>query len=150
MRILKIDNKYDLKTLRQISKEVKHFDHGLRSLIEQMKDLCYEEGGAGLSAIQVGEPIRVLIYALDLNLDRFGAMVNPVIKYASYKEMSDMKEGCLSVPDKVVKIQRPKMIFISFYDGRGRNIVKKLKSPKSIIVQHEIDHLNGKLIVDYE
>ena len=146
MKIIKEPN----KLLREISEPVTTFDHTLRKFIEEMKDTCYKEGGAGLSAVQVGLTIRVLIYALDMNLNRFGAMVNPTVKYASYGEVEKLEEGCLSLPNKKVKISRPKSILVSFYDGRGKNKVKKLTGLKARIVLHEIDHLNGRLISDYE
>jgi len=142
--------KYPHNTLRQISEPVECFDQELRFFIEEMKDLCFKEGGAGLSAVQVGRPQRILIYALDGNMDRFGSMVNPVINHMSTDKMEEMREGCLSVPDKQVTIKRSTSIYIKFQDGRGKTIVKKMSGLKAVIVQHEIDHLNGKLIVDYE
>jgi len=149
-RILTVNDKNDLKTLRKISKPVEVFDHGLRFFIEELKDICYKEGGAGLSAIQVGNPIRVLIYALDMNLDRFAVMVNPVIKFASYTNVKTTEEGCLSIPKKTIHVTRPSTIMVAYQDGRGNYKIKKLKYPQSTIVQHELDHLDGKLLVDYE
>jgi len=138
------------KLLRELSEPVKTFDHALRSFIEQMKDTCYEEGGAGLSAVQVGLTVRVLIYALDTKLDRFGSMVNPQIKTSSFDKMVVIGEGCLSVPDKMIKISRPSSILISFQNGHGKYVVKRLQGLRARIVLHEIDHLNGRLITDYE
>jgi len=138
------------KLLREISEPVKIFNHALRLFIEGMKDTCYKEGGAGLSAVQVGLAVRVLIYALDSGLDRFGSMVNPVIKYANYKKTSIISEGCLSVPNKLIPISRPESILVSYQDGHGHKKTKKIAGIKARIILHEIDHLNGKLITDYE
>jgi len=146
MKIIKEPN----KLLKQLSEPVTAFDHALRKFIESMKDTCYKEGGAGLSAVQVGLTVRVLIYALDSKLDRFGVMVNPEIKFADYGKQSIIEEGCLSVPNKKIKISRPESILVSFKDGRGRTVVKRLGGLRARIVLHEIDHLNGRLITVYE
>ena len=136
--------------LNRLSMPVDVFDRELREFIEEMKDTCFRAEGAGLSAVQVGRHERILIYALDTNQDRFAVMVNPIITFADYGRQDTKEEGCLSLPGETVNVRRPKSIIVSFQDGRGVRKVKKLKDLKARIVLHEIDHLNGRLITDYE
>ena len=145
LKIIKIADDDRGSPLRQKSKKVTVFDHELRIFIEKMKDICWQNAGSGLSAVQVGRLERIIIYEKKEGV--FIAMVNPVIKKSSGH--ISMTEGCLSLPNKEVVVSRSKEIIVSFQDGRGNHKVKKLVDLKAVIVQHEIDHLKGKLIIDY-
>ena len=122
-------------------------DDGVREFIESMKETMIDANGIGLAAPQVGRNIRVIV--VKLQYGDIQEMINPAIKWYS-DHVVKIEEGCLSVPGKYVELIRPSKISISFQDLSGKYKRWKLKSLEARIVQHEIDHLDGVLMTDYE
>jgi peptide deformylase len=117
------------------------------TLIQDLKDTLESVGGLGLAANQIGRNLSVCVCKIN---DNVFTMINPVITNAS-DEMELSEEGCLSLPDVVVKIQRHNNIEVSFVnpDSNWEYETMKFDFPNSVIPQHEIDHLNGRIMIDY-
>ena len=136
--------------LRQTSAPIERVDEDLRRLIDDMLETMYDAPGVGLAAIQVGIPRRLLV------LDTAGedeprnpiAMINPQI-VASSDEMRVYEEGCLSIPDVRVDIERPAGITVRYLDREGVQQELAADGLLATATQHEIDHLDGRLIIDY-
>ena len=122
-------------------------DDGVREFIESMKETMIDANGIGLAAPQVGRNIRVIV--VKLQYGDIQEMINPTIKWYS-DHVVKIEEGCLSVPGKYIELIRPSKISISFQDLSGKYKRWKLKSLEARVVQHEIDHLDGILMTDYE
>lgn len=122
-------------------------DDEVREFIGSMKETMIDANGIGLAAPQVGRNIRVIV--VKLQYGDIQEMINPAIKWYS-DHVVKIEEGCLSVPGKYVELTRPSKISISFQDLSGKYKRWKLKSLEARIVQHEIDHLDGVLMTDYE
>ena len=116
-------------------------------LIRDMLETMICENGIGLAAPQVGINLRVIV--IKLNDGQFQPMINPVITWYSEKRVS-FEEGCLSIPGHYTEIFRPGKINVKFMDINGKYRKWKLNGLESRVVQHEIDHLNGVLMTDYE
>jgi len=140
--------KYPDPSLRKISKPVEVVDIGVRRLIQDMFDTMYEAPGIGLAAPQVGRLLRVVV--LDVSSQQEGleplALVNPVIEEGQGEVL--WEEGCLSVPGLSVEVPRYERIRVSGLDLDGRPLQIEAEGLLSIVLQHEIDHLNGRLIID--
>jgi len=132
------------KTLKQKSLPVKHIDAGVRSLIEQMKEVMRQNNGVGLAAIQIGEPTRIIICEID---DKSYTFINPEI-IKSFPETSVMEEGCLSLPNIYGEVERPKKIILKAINFNGKKIKMKAFGLLSRVIQHELDHLDGILFID--
>lgn len=135
--------------LRKKSKPVEHVDDDLRRLMDDMLETMYEAPGIGLAAIQVGIDRRVLL--IDLQTDKVKApqfFVNPEIVWES-EELRVYNEGCLSVPEQYVEIERPNRIRARWLDYYGKSCEAEMEGLMATCLQHEIDHLNGVLLVDY-
>jgi len=107
----------------------------------------YEERGVGLAAPQVNNPVRLIVMDISEDKDQSLVFVNPVV--SSYKGKVESNEGCLSVPDIKTDIQRHETITLHAQDLKGTPITIDADGLLSICIQHEIDHLNGKLFIDY-
>lgn len=135
----------NLKFLRQKSKPVKEIDRSICDLIDQMTDIMEQELGAGLAAPQVGILKRIILVRFSNN--DIVPFINPVIlKRSSEKDI--VEEGCLSIPDQLVNVKRPVYIRIRSLDIEGDIIECDLEGLDARIFQHELDHLNGILIID--
>lgn len=134
----------DNKTLRQKSLSVKHIDAGVRSLIEQMKEVIKQNNGVGLAAIQIGEPTRIIICEID---DKFYAFINPEI-IKSFSETLVTEEGCLSLPNIYGEVERSKKIILKAINFDGKKIKMKAFGLLARVIQHELDHLDGILFID--
>lgn len=134
----------DNKTLRQKSLSVKHIDAGVRSLIEQMKEVIRQNNGVGLAAIQIGEPTRIIICEID---DKFYTFINPEI-IKSFSEILVTEEGCLSLPNIYGEVERPKKIILKAVNFDGKKIKMKAFGLLARVIQHELDHLDGILFID--
>lgn len=131
--------------LRIKTKKAERFDRELERTLRSMADIMYMSQGIGLAATQVGLGLSILVVdAGDGLLD----LVNPVILEESEKKDS-MEEGCLSLPGALVNIKRPESIKVRAQDKNGEFFIKKFDGLTSRAVQHEIDHLNGRLIIDH-
>jgi peptide deformylase len=130
--------------LRMKAREVDSFDDDLERLVERMTSLMHEANGVGLAATQVGVLSRLFVF-VDEGQDR--VLVNPVItKRSSDTELDD--EGCLSLRDVLVPVERHTAVTIEGLDASGEPLAFELELPTSRIVQHELDHLDGVLIID--
>ena len=136
------------KTLRQISKEVVSVGDEERKLMDDMLETMYAANGIGLAAIQIGIPKRIIV--MDISKDRNLPMyfVNPLIKNKDI-EMSTYEEGCLSVPDQFAEIDRPKICELEYLDYKGEKKLLKAEGLLATCIQHEMDHLEGILFIDY-
>ena len=138
------------ETLRKISEPLENVGKEEKKLIKDLFETMYHNKGIGLAAIQVGIPKRIIV--LDVSKDEKKrdplCFINPVIKKQS-DEKSVYEEGCLSLPDTFIEIERPKLCWIEYIDIDGKKKEIKCDDLLSTCIQHEIDHLNGKLLVDY-
>jgi peptide deformylase len=135
---------YGDSVLRMKAREVEAFDDDLARLVERMTALMHEASGVGLAATQVGVLRRVFVF-VDEGEDR--VLVNPVLTKASSDTETD-DEGCLSLHDVLVPVERPRIATIEGFDARGAPVRLELEPPSSRVVQHELDHLDGVLIID--
>lgn len=133
--------------LRQVCSPVDVFDDRLQILIDDMFETMYAAPGIGLAAIQVNVHKRVLV--ADVSEDRSGAicLINPEILRSEGQE--EMDEGCLSVPGFYETVRRAERIRVKALDRKGEPVELETDGLLAVCIQHEIDHLNGKLFVDY-
>jgi peptide deformylase len=138
------------KILREKSKSVEKVDKEIQQLMDDMLDTMYTAPGIGLAAIQIGIPKRVIV--LDISRDNKNKnpmyFVNPEIVWKA-TENTTYEEGCLSVPDQFAEIDRPKGCHIKFLDYFGEPKFLKTEGLLATCIQHEIDHLEGILFIDY-
>ena len=137
MKILK----YPHPILRQVCDPVINFDKGLRKQIKYMYKLMNMEQGLGLAAPQVGIPLRFFIVEDQV-------YINPRVTEKKGIH-AHAREGCLSIPGVYKSIYRPREIAIEFQNVRGNTIRERHIGSLSVMLMHELDHLDGKLIVDY-
>lgn len=133
--------------LRKVSKPVEHFDKDLIALSEEMLNIMYQSKGIGLAAPQVNKPIRMIV--LDVSEARNEPMIFVNPRLDKVKGRVDSSEGCLSVPEIRTTVQRHKQIELSAQDINGSELKMEAEDLLAICVQHEIDHLDGKLFIDY-
>ena len=136
--------------LRQKSFPVEKVDSDLQKLMDDMLETMYAAPGIGLAAIQVGVPKRVIVLDLSSKDKEKNPMyfVNPEILEKS-KNNSTYEEGCLSVPGQFAEIDRPEECQIKYLDYNGQEKEIKVKGMLATCIQHEIDHLEGILFIDY-
>ena len=138
------------KLLRQISKSVDKVGDAERTLMDDMLDTMYDAPGIGLAAIQIGVPKRIIV--MDLGRDEDNKepryFVNPVIINKN-EEKAKYEEGCLSVPDQFAEIERPNSCEVEYLDYNGKQQVLKADGLLATCIQHEMDHLEGILFIDY-
>ena len=136
--------------LRKKAAPIERVDAALLKLAENMLATMYDAPGIGLAAPQVGVLRRLIV--MDPSRDEEAKqpliMVNPVILDRG-SEMRTHEEGCLSIPDVTAEIERPAMTRVGFIDTEGKSREQTLEGIWSTLVQHEIDHLNGVLFIDY-
>ncbi len=135
--------------LRQVSKPVQSVGNTERKLMDDMLETMYNANGIGLAAIQIGIPKRIIV--MDISKDgikRPMFFVNPVIRNKN-KEKSTYEEGCLSVPNYFAEIDRPKNCEVEYLDYEGKNKILKADGLLATCIQHEMDHLEGILFIDY-
>ena len=135
---------YGDSVLRMKARDVETFDDDLERLVERMTALMHEASGVGLAATQVGVLRRLFVF-VDDGEDR--VIVNPVITQSS-REIELDDEGCLSLRDVLVPVERPTNVTIEGVDAKGAPVKLELEPPSSRVVQHELDHLDGVLIID--
>ncbi len=138
------------KILRQISKPVDKVGSDEQNLMRDMLETMYAANGIGLAAIQIGVPKRIIVMDISKNEDKKKPMyfVNPVVKNKN-KEKTTYEEGCLSVPDQFAEIDRPSKCEIEFLDFNGEKKLIKAEGLLATCIQHEMDHLEGILFIDY-
>ncbi|MDA9995963.1 peptide deformylase [Candidatus Pelagibacter sp.] len=138
------------KILRQISKLVESIGDEERRLMDDMLDTMYAAPGIGLAAIQIGVPKRIIVMDISRDEDKKEPryFVNPVIKNKN-NETSKYEEGCLSVPDQFAEIERPNECEVEYLDYNGKKQLLKADGLLATCIQHEMDHLEGVLFIDY-
>ena len=136
--------------LRQISKPVESVGDDERRLMDDMLDTMYAANGIGLAAIQIGIPKRIIVMDISKDENKKEPMyfVNPIIKNKD-KINSTYEEGCLSVPNQFAEIDRPKKCEIEYLDYNGDKKILKAEGLLATCIQHEMDHLEGILFIDY-
>ena len=133
--------------LRTVAKPVTVFDAALRQLIRDMAETMYEAPGIGLAATQVNVHQRVMVVDVSEEQNGLQVFINPVIETVS--GMQTYEEGCLSVPGIYDKVDRPSDVRVRYQDLEGKEQVLETGGLLAICIQHEIDHLNGKVFVDH-
>ena len=135
--------------LRKVASPVTKFDKSLDNLVSDMLHTMYEEGGVGLAASQVNVHQRVIVIDFSENRDDTMVFINPEVKILNDKSLLSSKEGCLSVPGVEEEITRPDNIYLTWQDIKGSKYEDTPSGLLTVCIQHEIDHLEGKLMVDY-
>ena len=138
------------KLLRQVSMSVEKVGKEEQLLMDDMLETMYSANGIGLAAIQIGVPKRIIVMDLskDENKKEPRYFVNPVIKDKDPNK-STYEEGCLSVPNQFAEIDRPKKCNIEYLDYNGKKKILKAEGLLATCIQHEMDHLEGILFIDY-
>jgi peptide deformylase len=136
--------------LRQVSKPVERIDEALNRFADDMLATMYDAPGIGLAAVQVGEPLRMLVIDIAREDQEKNPMVfiNPEIVEAS-AERSVHEEGCLSIPDYYADVERPASVTVRALDRKGKPVETRAEGLLATVLQHEIDHLNGVLFIDH-
>ncbi len=136
--------------LRLPSAPIERVDDDLRRLIDDMLETMYDAPGVGLAAVQVGVPRRLLVLDVsDKDEEKSPiAMVNPELVSLG-GDMRVHEEGCLSIPDVRIEIERPASVIVRYVDREGKQQEINAEGLLATAVQHEMDHLDGKLIIDF-
>jgi peptide deformylase len=132
--------------LRASALPVERFDEALRKEIERMGELMHDALGVGLAATQLGVLHRVLVYRA-YSEDPVTVLVNPVLEWVS-EELEVAPEGCLSLPGVHVEVERHAQVKVRAQDGEGQELIVEAEGLPARVIQHEIDHLDGVLILD--
>ena len=135
--------------LRKVAKKVTKFDKSLESLANDMLETMYIANGIGLAATQVDRHIRLIVMDLSEERDDPRIFINPTFKILKNHKLFEFEEGCLSIPGFNETIARPDKIELTWQDIKGNQHIEKPEGLLTVCIQHEIDHLDGKLMVDY-
>ena len=144
-KILKFPN----QDLRIKAKPVETFDDELKTLTDDMFDTMHSVNGIGLAATQIGVAKQVAVIDISPEKNEPLIIVNPAIQILDPSKTEDYDEGCLSVPGFFEKISRPSEIKLTYQDLNGKKQEIKPEGLLTKVVQHELDHLNGRLFVDH-
>ena len=148
--VLTVADPREMATLKQVSQPIETIDAEARRLMDDLADTMYAEFGIGIAAIQIGVPKRVI--AMDLKSGegppqpRF--FVNPEITWRS-EEKAVCDEGCLSIPNVFDQVERPARVRFKYLDYDGQPHEEEAEGLLAVCIQHELDHLNGVLFIDY-
>jgi peptide deformylase len=136
--------------LRKKSENLEKVDNDLRLLLDDMLETMYAAPGIGLAAVQVGILKRLIVIDISKDKEKKNPifLINPEIIFKS-KKTSIYEEGCLSLPGYFAEIERPEECHIKYIDNDGKKKEMKANGLLATCIQHEIDHLNGKLFIDY-
>ncbi len=135
--------------LRKVAKKVTKFDKSLEILANDMLETMYIANGIGLAATQVDRHIRLIVMDLSEERDDPRIFINPTFKILKNHKLFEFEEGCLSIPGFNETITRPDKIELTWQDIKGNQHIDKPEGLLTVCIQHEIDHLDGKLMVDY-
>ncbi|MED5229110.1 MAG: peptide deformylase [Pseudomonadota bacterium] len=138
---------YPDSRLRTVAKPVEAVDHSVTTLVDDMAQTMYSAPGIGLAATQVNVPKRVIVMDLSENRNELIVFINPIIE--ALEGEIETEEGCLSVPGIVAPVSRSERITVSALNREGKSFRLEASELLSVCIQHEIDHLNGKVFVDY-
>ncbi len=136
--------------LKKISEPIEKIGNNEKKLIDDLFDTMYNSNGIGLAAVQVGILKRILVVDVSTENEKSQpiALINPVIINLS-NDTSVYEEGCLSIPETFIEIERPKICEVEYIDKKGLKKNLKCDGLLSTCIQHEINHLDGKLIIDH-
>ncbi len=132
--------------LRTRARPIDRFDDELRQEIERMGHLMEDAIGVGLAATQVGVVHRLLVYRIGQDAE-LAALINPEVEWSG-RDTESMEEGCLSLPGVLVEVDRPVHVRVRAVDEHGEPILIEASGLEARVIQHEIDHLDGVLILD--
>ena len=135
--------------LRKVAKKITKFDKSLEILANDMLETMYIANGIGLAATQVDRHIRLIVMDLSEERDDPRIFINPTFKILKNHKLFEFEEGCLSIPGFNETIARPDKIELTWQDIKGNQHIDKPEGLLTVCIQHEIDHLDGKLMVDY-
>ena len=135
--------------LRKVAEMVTKFDKSLQILAEDMLETMYDANGIGLAATQVNKHIRLIVMDLSEERNEPKIFINPSFKILKGHKMYEFEEGCLSIPGFNETIARPDKIELKWQDINGKVHTDTPEGLLTVCIQHEIDHLEGKLMVDY-
>lgn len=140
----------DEKFLRQISAPLKQVDAEARVIFDDMLETMYDAPGIGIAAIQIGLPRRMVVVDTSKEGEERKPLflANPEITWQA-EDVSDYEEGCLSIPEFYEMVQRPKEVKVRYLDRQGEAQEVLASGILATVLQHEIDHLNGVLFIDY-
>jgi peptide deformylase len=133
--------------LRTVAKAVEQITPEIKTLATNMIETMYDENGVGLAATQVNTHLRIAVIDISEHRDQAIILINPEIIEQSGEEES--QEGCLSVPDTNADIKRSEFVTVQFLDINGKSQVLNADGLLAVCIQHELDHLKGKLFIDY-
>ncbi len=134
--------------LRTVAKPVNKVDDHVKDLIRDMFETMYDAQGIGLAATQIDVHLRVVVIDLQNEEDHPLVLINPEFEILT-KDLDEMQEGCLSVPGIYETVKRPEHILLKALDRNGKRFEQEANGLLAVCIQHECDHLNGKLFVDH-
>ena len=133
--------------LRTVAKPVESFDTGLSELVENMLETMYDAQGIGLAATQIDRHLRLLVMDISEERDSPRVYINPELTTTEGHQVYE--EGCLSVPGIYANVERAEMVRVKAQKPDGSTFEEELHGLGAVCLQHEIDHLEGRLFVDY-
>ena len=133
--------------LKKVAAAVEHVDDGIRTLVNNMADTMYAAPGVGLAATQVDVHKQVIVIDTSPTRNQLNVFINPQI--VESEGVSDLEEGCLSVPGVYDKVPRANRIRVRALDVQGRTFEMEADGMLAVCIQHEMDHLKGRVFVDY-
>ena len=139
--------RYPDARLHKVAAPVTVFDEGLKKLVADMAETMYAAPGIGLAAIQVDVPKQVIVVDVSERRDSLVVLVNPEIVEAT--GVSDIEEGCLSVPGIYELVERAERVKVRAHDQNGNPFTLEAQGLLAVCIQHEMDHLKGKVFVEY-
>jgi peptide deformylase len=134
--------------LHKVAKQVTQFNDGLKKMVEDMAETMYAAPGIGLAATQVDIHQKIVVIDISDDRNELQVFINPEILWSS-PEKKSWKEGCLSVPDYFDEIERPDRIKIRAHDLEGNMFEMEVDGILAVCLQHEMDHLLGRVFVEY-
>jgi peptide deformylase len=143
---LRFVRKHGDPVLRSRAREVDTFDEALVEEVRRMGQIMHDAYGIGLAATQLGVMHRVLVYRVESDAP-VAALVNPQLEWSS-REVEPMDEGCLSLPGVLVEVERPVHVRVRGRDEHGDELLVEASGLEARVIQHEMDHLDGTLILD--
>ncbi|OPZ99255.1 MAG: Peptide deformylase [Planctomycetes bacterium ADurb.Bin412] len=132
--------------LRQKAENLTEIGDTIAALAERMTEIMVKAGGIGLAATQVGVPLRMFIFSLTAKPEDVQVIINPELK--NFQGVSEIEEGCLSLPDVRAKVRRPAACTLTARDLDGNEFTMDAVDMAATVIQHETDHLDGKLFID--
>ena len=135
--------------LRTVAKPVRTINEGIKKLVNDLQETMYKGRGIGLSATQVNIHKRIMVIDVSPEKDSPLTLINPEINIIEPKEKKISEEGCLSVPGFYEEVERPSKINVIALNEEGKKITIKAEGLLAVAIQHEMDHLEGRIFLDY-